>query len=55
MKAEDFAKQLGVTSFKPNTGCLERFKSRHSVVCRSISGETAEVNAGIENEWLSNK
>nr|XP_022336000.1 tigger transposable element-derived protein 6-like [Crassostrea virginica] len=34
---------------------LERFKSRHSVVCRSISRESAEVNADLENEWLNNE
>ena len=25
------------------------------MVCRSISGESAEVNADLENEWLNNK
>lgn len=54
-KAEDFAKRLGDISFNPNTGWLERFKTRHSIVSRSISGESAEVNADLENNWLTTK
>lgn len=52
-KAEDFAKRLGDISLNPNTGWLERFKTRHSIVSRSISGESAEVNADLENNWLT--
>ena len=54
MKAGDSAKQPGVTSYKPNTDCLERLEV-DTMWFRSISGESAEVNADIENEWLNNK
>lgn len=54
-KAEDFAKRLGDISFHLNTGWLERFKTLHSIVSRSISGESAEVNADLENNWLTTK
>jgi hypothetical protein len=41
--------------FTPNTGWLDRFKERHSIVCRSISHESAIVDTDICDDWLKNK
>lgn len=39
IKAEEYAKQYGDTSFKASQGWLQKFKQRHGVVCKTISGE----------------
>ena len=54
-KSEEFATKLGDRDFTPNTGWLDRFKERHRIVCRSISGESAVVDTDICDDWLKNK
>ena len=54
-KAEDLAQKLSDNSFKGNTGWLDRFKARHGIVCRAISGESAVVDTDTANEWISTK
>lgn len=50
-KSEDLAKKLGDHTFKANTGWLDRFKTRHGIVCRAITGESAVVDPKIVDEW----
>ena len=54
-KSEEFATKLGDRDFSPNTGWLDRFKQRHGMVCRSMSGESAVVDTDICGDWLKNK
>jgi hypothetical protein len=53
-KSLKFAKKLGDRDFSPSTGWLDRFKERHSIVCRSISGKSAVVDTDICDDWLKN-
>ena len=48
-------KKLGDRDFSPSTGWLDRFKDRHGIVCRSISGKSAIVDTDICDDWLKNK
>jgi transposase-like protein len=50
-KSEDLARKLGDTTFKANTGWLDRFKCRHGIVCRSIAGESAVVDSKTVDDW----
>ena len=43
-KAEEFALQLGETSFKCSTGWLDRFKDRHGITFKKVCGESKSVN-----------
>jgi hypothetical protein len=54
-KSEEFATKLGDRDFSPNTGWLDRFKQRHGMVCRSMSGDSAVVDTDICGDWLKNK
>jgi len=54
-KSEEFATKLGDRDFTSNTEWLDRFKERHDIVCRFISGESAVVDTDICDDWLKNK
>lgn len=43
-KAKEIAEQLKYEKFSASSGWLERFKKRHSITYRMISGESANVN-----------
>lgn len=43
-KAMEIAARLNLTEFSGSTGWLDRFRSRHSIVYRQISGEAESVN-----------
>ena len=53
----DFAKELNITDFKASYGWLDRWKNRHNVVFRAISGEerlcTEEMTASWAQTQLS--
>jgi hypothetical protein len=50
-KANFFAAQLGMNDFTCSVGWIERFKARHSIVVKLISGESNSCNqVGVE-EW----
>ena len=50
-KANEFAAKLGVLSFKANTGWLDRFKKRHNISWRVISGESDSVDPLTIESW----
>ena len=48
-KTLDFAKELDITDFKASEGWLDRWKNKHNIVLRTVSGNarscTAEMTA----------
>lgn len=51
-KAAEIAKELGHNNFKASNGWLDRFKKAHNITCRIISGESAEVDTEVDEDWL---
>ena len=43
-KARKFASQLNVTDFSASTGWVTRFKQRHGISCKLLSGESSGVD-----------
>ena len=41
----------GVDDFKASNGWLEKFRSRHNIKCRVLSGEAASVDPTTVDEW----
>jgi len=54
-KAKEFAKAFGNFEFTGSVGWLEKWKRRHNITFRVISGESASVNDECLDNWLSNK
>ena len=52
-KAKEFAEKMGNHNFQGSAGWLARFKKRHKVTFRSVSGESASVSQDVVDEWLS--
>ncbi|XP_064455097.1 tigger transposable element-derived protein 6-like [Ornithodoros turicata] len=52
-KAKEFASILGCDDFKGSSGWLQRFKNRHDVVGKTLSGESRSVDQGDASEWIS--
>ena len=50
-KALDFAKELNITDFKASDGWLDRWKNRHNVVFRAISGEERSCTEEMTASW----
>ena len=50
-KALDFAKELNITDFKASDGWLDRWKNRHNVVFRAISGEERSCAEEMTANW----
>ena len=49
-KGEEIAKSLGLTDFKMSHGWIDRFKARHQIKCKVVSGEAASAkNIDITN------
>lgn len=52
-KALTVAKSLNVTDFTASNGWLERFKVRHGIIFRQISGEAADVGDSEVDSWVT--
>ena len=52
-KASEFSRIFDYPDFKSSEGWLEKFKHRHSVVCKAISGEEATVNPDVKSVWIT--
>lgn len=51
--AEKIANEMGMTEWKCSNGFLERFKKRHNISFKVISGESASVNPDTINDWIN--
>lgn len=52
-KALNFACLLGIEDFKASTGWLSRFKNRHDIVGKTLSGESASADTSSASAWVS--
>ncbi|GFX44672.1 tigger transposable element-derived protein 6 [Trichonephila clavipes] len=53
-KAKEIASHLNITDFCGSTGWLDRFRNRHGIVYRQISGEAEAVNEDDISSWKNN-
>ena len=51
-KATDIANKLGVDTFKASNGWLTRWKQRHNIKQRTVSGESGDVSSETVESWL---
>lgn len=54
-KADQIAKYLKIQDFTCTMSWIQRFKTRHSLVFGSISGEAGDVNNELVASWLKNE
>lgn len=52
-KAKDIASLLGCDDFKASAGWLQKFKHRHNIVGKTLSGESRFVNQDDANDWIT--
>ncbi|KAK3759236.1 hypothetical protein RRG08_054955 [Elysia crispata] len=50
-QAELIASELGLTDFTASVGWIERFKRRHGIALKTVSGESAAVDHTVTNAW----
>src|ERR1044072_1514935 len=50
-KSLEYAKYLGHPEFQASTGWLDKFKKRHGIIQKVISGESADVSETDCNRW----
>lgn len=53
-KASDLAIQLGVNDFKSSSGYIEKFKARHGIVFKAITGQSQATDGNLANDWVKN-
>lgn len=52
-KAEEFAKELRLMTFKASEGWLGKFKQRHHINYGKANGEARSVEVDITHEWIN--
>ncbi len=50
-KAREVASAIGLNDFKASNGWLEAFRTRHCIVFRALSGESANVDLQTVEDW----
>lgn len=50
-KAKFFAERLAIDNFRASDGWFDRFKKRHNISFRKLSGESASVSDNVCLEW----
>uniref|UniRef100_A0A1E1X318 Putative tigger transposable element n=1 Tax=Amblyomma aureolatum TaxID=187763 RepID=A0A1E1X318_9ACAR len=50
-KAVDIADRLGITDFAASNGWIDRFRKRHGIAYKTVSGESASVNLATVDDW----
>ena len=51
-KAHEIAQRLGIENFRGSNGWLTRWKARHNIKQRVISGESGDVRGETVESWL---
>ena len=52
--AAEFATQLGFETFKASSGFIEKFKHRHGIVFKAVTGESNNADPAIASNWTAN-
>ncbi|GBN75093.1 hypothetical protein AVEN_240983-1 [Araneus ventricosus] len=52
-KALEFAKALGYDEFRGSNGWLEKFKRKHGIMAKVISGESKDVEDNDSENWMT--
>ncbi|GBM34514.1 Tigger transposable element-derived protein 4 [Araneus ventricosus] len=52
-KALQFAKAFGYDEFRGSNGCLEKFKRRHGIMAKVMSGESKDVDDNDSEHWIT--
>jgi hypothetical protein len=53
MQARKFADALGFADFQGSSGWLDRFKQRHGITGKCITGESAAVSEDMTSDWVT--
>lgn len=53
-QARKTAEILGMADFVATNGWLESFRRRHNIGFKTLSGESAEINQSVVNNWKAN-
>jgi hypothetical protein len=51
-KADKFAAAFGIEDFQCSNGWIDRFKQRHDLKFKTISGEKGDVSSEMTSNWL---
>lgn len=51
IKASKYAKELGIETFKVSIGWFDRWKGRHDIVFKNVSGEAKSCTADMTASW----
>ena len=51
-KANELAKQFGINDKEASDGWMHQFKQRHSLVFKTICGESASVTPSMIDKWF---
>ncbi|XP_060577389.1 tigger transposable element-derived protein 4-like [Ruditapes philippinarum] len=54
-KANSLACELGMENFQATNGFIERFKNRHGISSKTLSGEGASVDNSQTENWMQSK
>ena len=50
-KASKYARELGIETFKASNSWFDRWKGRHGIVFKTVSGEAKSCTADMTANW----